>query len=140
MTVSDWYHTEAPYLVNLYQTQPKGKAKGVEPVPDSTLINDSQNVKFSFVPGTRYLFRIINIGGFASNLITFDGHNMTIVEMDGVATVPTVTSTIKIATAQRYVVIVTALPTATKNYGILSAMDPGMFSGDTLPADYNGNV
>lgn len=78
-TVSDWFHSEASYLVNLYQTQPKGKAKGLEPIPDSTLINDSENVKFNFVPGTRYLFRIISIGGFASNLITFEGHNMTIV-------------------------------------------------------------
>ncbi len=73
MTVSDWYYTEALYLVNLYQTQPKGKARGVEPTPDSTLINDSQNVQFKFVPETRYLFRIINVGGFASNLIYFEG-------------------------------------------------------------------
>ncbi len=66
-------------------------------------------------------FSIINIGGFASKLIKFEGcHDMTIVEMDGVATVSTGTSTIKIASAQQYVMIVTALPTATKNYGILS--------------------
>ncbi|CZR62342.1 uncharacterized protein PAC_12239 [Phialocephala subalpina] len=114
MTISDWYYTEAPYLVNLYQAQPKDKAKGIEPIPDSTLINGSQNAN-----------------GFASNLITLDeGHNMTIVEMDQVATVPTVTSAIKITTAQRYVAIVTALPIATRNYGILSPKDPGMFTGD----------
>ena len=140
MTISDWYHNQAPYLVNLYQTEPKGLAHGAEPTPDSTLINDSQNVQFSIIPGKRYLFRIINMSGFASNIIKFGGHNMTIVEMDGVATVPTNTTKIRVAAAQRYAVIITALPSAAKNFAILSAMIPSMFSGDPMPSDSNMNV
>jgi iron transport multicopper oxidase len=92
------------------------------------------------VPGKRYLFRIINMSGFASNIIKFQGHNMTIVEMDGVATVPVNASKIQIAAAQRYNVIITALPTAATNFGILSAMMPDMFLGDSMPADSNMNV
>jgi len=66
---------------------------------------------------------------------------MTVVEMDGVATVPTVTSSIKIASAQRYVVIVKALNSTSINYGILSAMDPGMFDATALKNKvFNPNV
>lgn len=65
---------------------------------------------------------------------------MTIVEMDGTATIPVNVSKIMIAAAQRYNVIVTALPSAKKNYGILSAMMPDMFSGDPLNSDINMNV
>ncbi|KAF4630178.1 hypothetical protein G7Y89_g7966 [Cudoniella acicularis] len=60
--------------------------------------------------------------------------------MDGVATVPTVTENIQITAAQRYLVLVAALPTTTKNYGIISSMDPSMFNGDLIPADHNQNV
>lgn len=65
---------------------------------------------------------------------------MTIVEMDGVATVPVNASKILIAAAQRYNVIVTALPSAKRNYGILSAMVPSMFAGDPMNSDSNMNV
>jgi len=80
------------------------------------------------------------MSGFASNIIKFEGHNMTIVEMDGTATVPVNVSKTMIAAAQRYNVIVTALPSAKKNYGILSAMTPDMFSGDPMNCDANMNV
>jgi iron transport multicopper oxidase len=84
------------------------------------------------------------MSGFASNLIYFEGHNMTIVEMDGVATRPTNTTRIKIAAAQRYNVIVTAFPSGSaaskKNYGIVSAMDLDMFAGDVIPEGYRGMV
>jgi iron transport multicopper oxidase len=107
-------------------------------------MNDQKSVKFDFVPGKRYLFRIINMSGFANHLIYFEGHNMTIVEMDGVATAFTNTSRIKIAASQRYNVIVTALPAgsagAKKNYGIVSVMDPGMWVGDIIPEGYKGMV
>ncbi|KUJ14519.1 iron transport multicopper oxidase FET3 [Mollisia scopiformis] len=138
--VSDWYHEQVPYMLNWYQTVPKATGQGMEPVPDSTLINNQLDPKFPMVPGKRYLFRIINTSGFASHVIKFAGHNMTIVEMDGVATVPTVTKKIMIAAAQRYFVIVTALSNATKNYGVVSAMMPNMFGNNIQPTDINMNA
>jgi iron transport multicopper oxidase len=137
MTVSDWYHQQAANLVHIYQNQPKGLRKGVEPTPDSSLINDSTNVKFNMVPGKRYLFRIINMSGFASMIIKFGGHDMTIVETDGVATEFTPASQIQIATAQRYAVIIQARPDATENFAIMSAMMPSMFAGDVMPVNMN---
>lgn len=138
MSVTDWYHNQAANLVHIYQNQPKGLKKGAEPFPDGTLINDAVKPKFTMIPGKRYLFRIINMSGFASNIIKFGGHNMTIVEMDGVATVPTPVSQIMIAAAQRYAVIVTALPSAAQNFAIMSAMDPSMF--DVVPVGASMNV
>jgi iron transport multicopper oxidase len=80
------------------------------------------------------------MSGFASNIIKFGGHNMTIVEMDGIATVPTNTTTIRVAVAQSYIVITSALQNTAKNFAILSAMIPSMFSGDPMPSDSNMNV
>ncbi|KAF4630179.1 hypothetical protein G7Y89_g7967 [Cudoniella acicularis] len=54
-TVVDWYHEQTPNLIHWYQTE-KSSAHGIEPVPDSTLINDSQNVEFPVTPGKVYLF------------------------------------------------------------------------------------
>jgi FtsP/CotA-like multicopper oxidase with cupredoxin domain len=65
---------------------------------------------------------------------------MTIVEMDGVATVPTNTTKIRVAAAQRYTVIITVLPSAAKNFAIMSTMIPSMFSRDPWPSDTNMNV
>lgn len=56
------------------------------------------------------------------------------------ATVPTVTKKIMIAAAQRYVVVVTAMPNATRNYGIVSVMIPNMFGSDIRPTDVDMNV
>jgi FtsP/CotA-like multicopper oxidase with cupredoxin domain len=78
------------------------------------------------------------MSGFSSNIIKFGGHDMTIVEMDGQATVPTVTKEIMIAAAQRYNVIVTALSSAQKNFAITSAMMPNMF--DTVESYANASM
>ncbi|CZR65622.1 uncharacterized protein PAC_15522 [Phialocephala subalpina] len=112
----------------------------MEPVPYSTLINDQQNTKFNIIPGKRYLFRIINMSGFASNVIKLTAHTMTIVEMDGVATVPKNTTKSMIAAAQGYVVVAQAAANSTNNYGILSTMMPNMFGTDISPSDNRMNA
>lgn len=109
-------------------------------MPYSTLINDQQNTKFNIIPGKRYLFRIINMSGFASNVIKLAAYTMTIVEMDGVATVPKVTTKSMIAAAQGYVVVAQTAANSTNNYGILSTMLPNMFGTDISPSDNRMNV
>lgn len=79
------------------------------------------------VPGIKYLFRIINMGDIASHIIKFEGHTMTIVEMDGVVTAFTPATVINIAVAQRYLVIVETIANADRNYAIISTMDQMMF-------------
>jgi iron transport multicopper oxidase len=89
MTLSDIYHDQAPYLVNYFQAPVNVELHdGSEPVPNATLINESQNVRFSIKPNRSYLFRIINMGAFPTQYLQFDDHDMTVIEVDGVYTKP----------------------------------------------------
>ena len=73
---------------------------GAEPVPDSLLIYaakgetylpSNENVKFnddlsiSFEAGKTYRLRILNTGIFSMNYFWIDGHEMRIIEADGVS-------------------------------------------------------
>src|SRR5690349_3573573 len=43
MTVGDWYYSEAPYLINFYQSV--NNTSGAEPIPESALLNEGQDVR-----------------------------------------------------------------------------------------------
>lgn len=125
LTVSEWYHEEMPYLINAYQST--SNVNGTEPVPWAGLINDASTDMFDLTPGETYLFRILNIGSFPSFFVGFEGHNMTIVEMDSIYTQETVATTLYVGAAQRYSVLITANADPSRNYGIISAVDTTMF-------------
>jgi iron transport multicopper oxidase len=114
-----------PALLNLYLS-PENSA-GVEPAPNSTLVNDSENIKFSITPGTTYRIRIINMSNMASNFIQFMGHEITVIAVDGVSVEAATTESIYITTAQRYDVLLTAKSTATQNYFFISSLDQSMY-------------
>jgi iron transport multicopper oxidase len=116
-----------PTLLGLY-LNPANSA-GVEPAPNSTLVNDSQNIQFAITPGKRYRLRIINMSAMASNYIQLQGHEMTVIAVDGVNVEAATTASIYIATAQRYDVLFTAKPTATQNYFFISSLDQTMYGG-----------
>ena len=65
---------------------------------------------------------------------------MTIVEVDGVYVQPYQTEQLFMSVAQRYSVLVTALPTASQNYAIVSAMMIDMFDSSKYPADMDTTV
>lgn len=141
LTVSDWYHDQAPYLINYFQSPLNEDLHGgSEPVPNATLINEARNVHFSMTPGRSYLFRIINMGAFAAQYLQFDQHDMTIVEVDGVYTEPYKVSQLFLTVAQRYSVIVKAKPNARKNFAITASMNEGMFDDGVIPPNLNNNV
>lgn len=116
-----------PELLGLYLNP--NNAEGVEPAPNSTLLNDSDSVKFSITPGKTYRLRIINVSNMASNFVQLIGHEMTIIAVDGVSVEPATTESIYIATAQRYDVLFTAKSTATQNYFFISSLDQSMYGG-----------
>ncbi|KAI9204098.1 Cupredoxin [Polychytrium aggregatum] len=132
VTLSDFHHKPSQELLNYYFTPNEG---AFEPVPDSGLIGGAGRFNCSFapagstckdsnpltvynvVPGKRYRLRLINTSAMAKFNFTIDGHNMTIIEADGVYTNPTVVNILPIHTGQRYSVIVTAnAPTAIGNF------------------------
>ena len=141
MTLSDLYHEQAPYLINFYQSPTNENLnQGAEPVPNATLINESQNVSFNIAPGQTYLFQIINMGVFAGQWLQFDQHEMTVVGVDGVYTQPYIVSQLFISVAQRYSVIITAKASSSQNFAIVASMDTDMFSQGVTPPNLQNNV
>lgn len=126
-----------PELLPLYLNP--NNAEGVEPAPNSTLINDASNITLSITPGKTYRLRVIAMGNFVAHRFAIDGHQMTIIAVDSVKVHPTTASSIYVAVGQRYDVLFTAKPTATKNYFFISSIDTTMIGGDysiTYPNAY----
>ncbi|KAK3325088.1 Cupredoxin [Apodospora peruviana] len=138
LTLTDLYHKQAPYLVNYYLSPENTDMNGgAEPVPDTALINEAQGSRFALTPGKTYLFRIINMGVLAGQYLQFDQHEMTIVEVDGVYTLPKRVDQLFLAVAQRYSVIVKAKATASQNFAIVSQFNTDMFGSSVTPVGMN---
>ncbi|KAF9876624.1 iron transport multicopper oxidase fet3 [Colletotrichum karsti] len=136
LTLSDWYHEQMQVLIPQFMS--KTNPTGAEPVPKAALMNETQNLTISIQPGKTYLFRVINIGAFAGQYLWFEGHNMSIVEVDGVYTKPSEAEMIYLSAAQRCSFLLTAKNDTSQNYPIIGSMDTTLF--DTLPDDLNWNV
>lgn len=80
LSVSDWYSEQMPNLMSIFMS--KDNPSGAEPVPNSALFNDTQNLKVALQPGKTYFVRMVNIGAFAGQHVWFEGHNFTIVEVN----------------------------------------------------------
>ncbi|KAI1827062.1 multicopper oxidase [Xylaria intraflava] len=137
ITASDWYHTESPYLVDYYQSVQNANAGGAEPIPDSGLLNDGQNGTIKVQPGKTYLLHVINTGNFVGTYLKIDGHNLTIVEADGVYTEPYTVDLLYLSVAQRYGVLFTTNESVDENFLIKGAVDISMF--DEVPDGYDPN-
>lgn len=125
LSVSDWYHDEMAVLIPNFIN--KANPTGAEPIPQSVLFNDTQNLTVPVEPGKTYLFHVVNIGAFAGQYIWFEGHNMTIVEVDGVFTEQAVAETIYLGAAQRCSFLITTKNETTANYAFVSSMDTVSF-------------
>ncbi|OLN85725.1 Iron transport multicopper oxidase FET3-like protein 3 [Colletotrichum chlorophyti] len=136
ITLSDWYHQPTKTLVN--QLVNVENPTGAEPVPNSALMNDTQNLKVKVQPGKTYLIRLVNIGAFASQYVWFEGHQLRVVEVDGVWTEAAEADQLYIAPAQRYSVLLTTKKHASENFAIVGAMDEELF--DVIPDGLNSNV
>ncbi|KAF8263781.1 laccase [Lactarius quietus] len=105
ITLSDWYH----YL----STSPPGI-----PAFNTTLINGKgryfggpQNVSLAVVSvtkGTRYRFRLVSISCDPSFVFSIDGHQFTVIEVEGTNVQPLVVDSIELFAGQRYSVVLKA--------------------------------
>ncbi|KAK1985209.1 multicopper oxidase [Colletotrichum cereale] len=136
VSLSDWYHDQMADLIPAFMS--KGNPTGAEPVPKAALMNDTQNLTVAVQPGKTYLFRLVNMAAFAGQYVWIEGHNISIVEVDGIYTEPAEASMIYVSAAQRYSFLVKARNDTTSNFAIVGSMDTSLF--DTLPADLNYNV
>ncbi|KAJ3282837.1 hypothetical protein HDU76_008575, partial [Blyttiomyces sp. JEL0837] len=128
VSVSDWYHQTHPELMKHFLGV--YNPMGFEPVPDVVLINEARNTQFKFTPGKTYRLRFVCMAAIGSFRVYIDGHDMQIVEIDGVDVEPYTVTQFLIAPAQRYSVLVTARSEnngTNFNYNIHSDMDTTMF-------------
>ncbi|KAG6878856.1 hypothetical protein C0992_007119 [Termitomyces sp. T32_za158] len=124
-SVSCRYHTPAP-------------SAGLIPTPDATLINGlGRSVNgdatplavINVVQGKRYRFRLVSISCDPNYIFSIDGHNMTIIEVDGVNHQPLTVDSIQIFAGQRYSVIVTAVQPV-DNYWVRAQPSSGFVDFD----------
>lgn len=127
ITVSDWYHDRMPGLITWFMS--KGNPTGAEPVPNSALLGETQNLKVGVIPGTTYRIDMVNLGAFASQYIWFEGHNVTVIMIDGVYTHLIETNMIYLAPAQRCSFLITIKDDETSNFPFVASMDlVGLFT------------
>ncbi|KAK7027945.1 hypothetical protein VNI00_015028 [Paramarasmius palmivorus] len=103
ITLADWYHRPSPVII------PQ------RPQADSTLINGlgrwSQGnltaplAIINVEQGTRYRFRLVSVSCDPDFQFSIDGHNLTVIEADGVNVKPVKVNTVNILAAQRYSVV-----------------------------------
>jgi iron transport multicopper oxidase len=121
ISLSDWYHEEMATLIPKFLN--KKNPTGAEPVPQNALLNDTQNLTVAIQPGKTYLVRVVNIGAFAGQYLWFEGHNMTIVEVDGVYVEEAEAEMIYVSAAQRYSFLLTTRNTTDENFAFVGSMD-----------------
>lgn len=133
LVLSDWYHKQTVDIIKAFQSPTTGAPS--TPNPDSIIMNDGLSTDYAVEAGKTYLFRIYNIGAFPSFFVNFQGLDMSVVGLDGVATKPTPAKTLYVGAAQRYEVLVTAKSASTANSAILALVDTSMFE-----TPYSGNT
>ncbi|KAF9809804.1 hypothetical protein IEO21_07247 [Rhodonia placenta] len=161
IAMSDWYHDQHATLLKQFisianpgggepvpdaalmyfaqGTQYLGPKEGTNPSPVTAAVGFNENATLPFEPGKTYRLRLANIGAFAGFFFWIDGHDMTIIEADGIDTEPYPIDMINLGVAQRYSILVKARnDTSAKNWAIHANMDTTMF--DTVPDTLNPNA
>src|SRR6266436_9942339 len=109
------------------------------PIADSTLINGlgryvggpaSPLSVVNVDHGKRYRFRLLSMACDSSFNFSIDGHRMTIIEADGVATLPLQVDFIQVFAGQRYSFILEAKQSV-DNYWIRAEQQTGIDGGPT---------
>jgi iron transport multicopper oxidase len=96
---------------------------GAEPVPQSALMNDSQNITLAVEPGKTYMVRMVNMAAFAAQYVWFEEHTMKVIEIDGIYTQPMDADMLYLTAAQRVSVLITTRNDTSKNYAFMGSMD-----------------
>jgi len=89
----------------------------VTPVPATGLVNGvgrfvgGPEVPFAVITveqGKRYRFRVINVSAYGAYVVSIDDHTFSVIETDGIETVPLEVTSFEIYVAQRYSIILDA--------------------------------
>ncbi|KAG5457489.1 MAG: Cupredoxin [Olpidium bornovanus] len=125
VTLEDWYHDESPVLLERYKS--RYNPSGAEPSPQAVLINQMITPSFSVGPNTTYRVRIINMSALTMFYFLIDGHEMDVIEVDGVDVEKyRAEKGIPVSAAQRYSVLITTRNSTSQNFLMRAYADPGM--------------
>ncbi|KAL1847754.1 Multicopper oxidase abr1 [Paecilomyces lecythidis] len=144
--LSDWYHEQMVPLVEQYLSENSDPATGgLEPLPNSALVNDAINSTIKVEPDKTYLVHLLAVGNWPGFAFLFDQHNMTVVEVDGVYVdpYPVGDKNLRIATGQRTSVLIHTKNDTSQNYAFWTIMDLNMmfvYENRTIPQGYNPNA
>jgi len=150
IVLSDWYHHQHSELLTSFLS--RSNPLGAEPVPDSALVyvvqngtyreHFNENATLPFSAGKTYRLRILNMGALGMFYFKIDGHQMSIVEVDGTDVEPLPTDMLSLATAQRYSVLVTAKNETTQNFLFHANFEPNMFDNipEALKLNYSSSI
>ncbi|ORY02655.1 laccase-2 precursor [Clohesyomyces aquaticus] len=134
LSMSDWYHTQQPYLI--YDYLSTSNTNGDIHSPDSFLFNDTrEGPTFNFTPGKRYLLRIVSLSALACGEFHIDEHTLSVVGIDGVQVHPQDADTIIVCAGQRYDVVVQAKANPLSNFKYIVKMATDMLTDNIPPAD-----
>jgi iron transport multicopper oxidase len=98
----------------------------------------NENVTLPFEAGKTYRLRIINMSALSMYHFWLEGHDMRIIEADGVDMQELPVDLVSISVAQRYSVLVTARNDTSENWIIHANQDPVMF--DVVPPEVQLNL
>ncbi|KAI7896214.1 multicopper oxidase-domain-containing protein [Mucor mucedo] len=132
----DWYHKQSEENLAIFLNE--DNPTGAEPVPESGFIFNNVNDTLSFEAGKTYRLRLINMSGFSMFFFSIDGHDMDIIEVDGIDVARQTTKAVSLTAAQRVSVLVTAKNTTDVNYYMHADMNIDMF--DIVPEDLKVNL
>ncbi|KAF8589080.1 multicopper oxidase [Ramaria rubella] len=133
--MADWYHDVSGVLLKKYLAPGiPDLERGFEPVPDGGTINGLGQYgsggaysNFTFQRNKAYRLRLANTGSFASIRFSIDAHPLTLIEADGTLLTPTTVSSVTLAVAQRYSVLVRANATGNGTYWMRATLQSDMF-------------
>ncbi|KAJ3353731.1 hypothetical protein HDU83_006448 [Entophlyctis luteolus] len=146
VSISDFYHLEHPVV--LQQFLGADNPSGAEPVPDAGLLNEVDSPKQVIQAGLTYKVRVISMGALVTYDMYLEGHDMYVVEVDGVDVQPSLQSSFSIAPAQRVSFLFKARSAGNGtdvNYNLHAVMESSMFENApedliydvTMPFIYN---
>lgn len=121
-TVSDWYHTPVPTLID--QMLVTTNTHFLPPFPDALLVNDTiSTTSMNFQAGKTYRVRVISVAAFAAVMLQFDSHTMHLISIDGSYVQEHDAYQIRVAPAQRYEFLLIAQTSVRRNYEFLASLD-----------------
>lgn len=110
-------------------------------IPNSMLLNEGTGAEYPFDKDRTYRFRIISFSAFASFMIHFDSHPMTVIANDAAYINSEEAYMLRLTPGQRYDVLIRGKASNNRNYPFLIGMDQNPdYANPDLPAVWNQNA